>query len=59
MVEEQSENGGPPQQVPLSILSFIDPSAAHRVDVPLDDNARRQLVEQLTGGITIAKGPPA
>jgi hypothetical protein len=50
-------NGGPPEDVPLTILSFVSSHEPHRVDVPLEEDARRQLVEALTGGITIARGP--
>lgn len=46
-------NGDGPKTVPLTVLTFTSRDRHHRVQVPLTEEARRSLVEMLTGGIAL------
>jgi hypothetical protein len=54
---DQATNGTPAEQ---TVIEFVDvqPTHAHVVRVPLDDQAREELARLLTGGIHIARRMP-
>lgn len=47
---------GQPKTTEETVIVFVDPVSAHRVDVPLSEEARGEMVKQLTGGIVLPSG---
>ena len=44
---------GLPKMRPITVLGFIALDGTHVVEVPLDEEGRQNVIEMLTGGITI------
>lgn len=47
-----SENGGPPEEIPLNGLAFTDPDGETHIYVMADEE-RQIAIRQLTGGIIL------
>lgn len=48
---------GTPQHDDITVIVLDDPTTGHQVQLPLTDDARRELARQLAGGIVLAAAP--